>query len=58
MFFLYYKCVAISLHAGVMQAFGMRKREGYGWVLSVMPVVGSVYIWFDGVMFYGQCRLN
>ncbi len=30
MFFLYYKCVAISLHAGVMQAFGMRKREGRG----------------------------
>jgi len=30
MFFLYYKCVAILLHAGVMQAFGMRKREGYG----------------------------
>ena len=28
MFFLYYKCVAISLHAGIMQAFGMRKREG------------------------------
>ena len=30
MFFLYYKCVAISLHAGVMQAFGMRKREWRG----------------------------
>lgn len=30
MFFLYYKCVAILLHAGVMQAFGMRKREEYG----------------------------
>jgi hypothetical protein len=30
MFFLYYKCVAISLHAGIMQAFGMRKREGCG----------------------------
>lgn len=30
MFFLYYKYVAISLHAGVMQAFGMRKREGRG----------------------------
>lgn len=30
MFFLYYKCVAISLHAGVMQAFGMWKREGRG----------------------------
>ena len=30
MFFLYYKCVAILLHAGVMQAFGMRKRERYG----------------------------
>ncbi len=30
MFFLYYKCVAILLHAGVMQAFGMRKREGRG----------------------------
>lgn len=53
MFFLYYKCVAVSLHAGVMQAFGMRKRERYGWVLSVMPAVGSVYIGFDGVMFYG-----
>ncbi len=53
MFFLYYKCVAISLRAGIMQAFGMRKREERGWVLSVMPVVGSVYIGFDGVMFYG-----
>ncbi len=30
MFFLYYKCVAISLRAGIMQAFGMRKREGRG----------------------------
>lgn len=30
MFFLYYKCVAISLHTGIMQAFGMRKREGRG----------------------------
>lgn len=30
MFFLYYKCVAISLYAGIMQAFGMRKREGRG----------------------------
>ena len=30
MFFLYYKCIAISLHAGIMQAFGMRKREGRG----------------------------
>lgn len=30
MFFLYYKCVAILLHAGIMQAFGMRKREGRG----------------------------
>lgn len=30
MFFLYYKCVAISLHAGIMPAFGMRKREGRG----------------------------
>lgn len=53
MFFLYYKCVAILLHAGIMQAFCMRKREGYGSVLSVMPVVGSEYIGFDGVMFYG-----
>lgn len=53
MFFLYYKCVAILLHAGIMQAFGMRKREGRGWVLSVMPAVGNVYIGFDGVMFYG-----
>lgn len=53
MFFLYYKCVAILLHAGIMQAFCMRKRERYGWVLSVMPAVGSVYIGFDGVMFCG-----
>ena len=53
MFFLYYKCVVISLHAGIMPTFGMRKREGRGSVLSVMPAVGSVYIWFDGVMFYG-----
>lgn len=30
MFFLYYKCIAILLHAGIMQAFGMRKREGRG----------------------------
>lgn len=30
MFFLYYKCVAILLHAGIMQAFGMRKRDGRG----------------------------
>lgn len=53
MFFLYYKCVAILLHAGIMQAFCMRKRERRGWVLSVMPAVGNVYIGFDGVMFYG-----
>lgn len=53
MFFLYYKCVAVSLSVDVVQGNGMRKREGYGWVLSVMPAVGSVYIGFDGVMFYG-----